>query len=158
MPGIASAATSVVLSHIAQDKDHKGRRRRHHAAQHAPYVIAEHFGTLARLFPGRIDLGSARRRHRPTQAARLCAAHRAAENFPQDVLEVQAFLASGRSNSALLAATGLLARATSPASCSSKRLMSDYAQQHAKRRKHFNLGEFLPHQRSRTIPFALVED
>ncbi len=61
---------------------------------HAPYVIAEQFGTLARLFPGRIDLGLGRAPG--TDQLTLRALRRppeAAENFPQDVLELQAFLA-----------------------------------------------------------------
>ena len=61
MAGIASAATSVVLAHLAQ-----GTTTIRIGAggimlpNHAPYVIAEQFGTLARLFPGRIDLGLGR--------------------------------------------------------------------------------------------------
>ena len=61
MAGIASAATSVVLAHLAQ-----GTATIRIGAggimlpNHAPYVIAEQFGTLARLFPGRIDLGLGR--------------------------------------------------------------------------------------------------
>jgi luciferase family oxidoreductase group 1 len=61
---------------------------------HAPYVIAEQFGTLARLFPGRVDLGLGRAPG--TDQLTLRALRRtpeAADNFPQDVLEVQAFLA-----------------------------------------------------------------
>ena len=61
---------------------------------HAPYVIAEQFGTLARLFPGRIDLGLGRAPG--TDQLTLHALRRppeAAETFPQDVLELQAFLA-----------------------------------------------------------------
>ena len=61
MPGIASAATSVVLGHIAA-----GTSTIRVGAggimlpNHAPYVIAEQFGTLATLYPGRIDLGLGR--------------------------------------------------------------------------------------------------
>src|SRR6201988_4730909 len=61
MPGIASAATSVVLGHIAA-----GTRTIRVGAggimlpNHSPLIIAEQFGTLARLFPGRIDLGLGR--------------------------------------------------------------------------------------------------
>jgi luciferase family oxidoreductase group 1 len=62
-------------------------------------VIAEQFGTLARLFPGRIDLGLGRAPG--TDQLTLCALRRtpeAAENFPQDVLELQAFLAPAGPN------------------------------------------------------------
>ena len=58
MPGVASAATAVVIGHVA------GGTRRIRVGSggimlpnHAPLVIAEQFGTLASLYPGRIDLG-----------------------------------------------------------------------------------------------------
>jgi len=95
MPGIASAATSVVLAHIAG-----GTTRIRVGAggimlpNHAPYVIAEQFGTLARLFPGRIDLGLGRAPG--TDQVTLRALRRPPENadhFPDDVLELQAWLA-----------------------------------------------------------------
>jgi len=66
---------------------------------HAPYVIAEQFGTLARLFPGRVDLGLGRAPG--TDQMTLRALRRtpdAADNFPQDVLELQAFLAPAGPN------------------------------------------------------------
>jgi luciferase family oxidoreductase group 1 len=95
MAGIASAATSIVLAHIAE-----GTKTIRIGAggimlpNHAPYVIAEQFGTLAQLFPGRVDLGLGRAPG--TDQLTLRALRRtpeAADNFPQDVLEVQAFLA-----------------------------------------------------------------
>jgi luciferase family oxidoreductase group 1 len=95
MPGIASAATSVVLAHLAA-----GTTTIRVGAggimlpNHPPYVIAEQFGTLARLFPGRIDLGLGRAPG--TDQITLHALRRppeAAESFPHDVLELQAFLA-----------------------------------------------------------------
>ena len=95
MAGIASAATSVVIAHIAA-----GTTTIRVGAggimlpNHAPYVIAEQFGTLERLFPGRIDLGLGRAPG--TDQLTLRALRRppeAAENFPQDVLELQAYLA-----------------------------------------------------------------
>jgi len=95
MAGIASAATAVVLAHIAG-----GTSTIRVGAggimlpNHAPYVIAEQFGTLARLFPGRVDLGLGRAPG--TDQLTLHALRRspeAAETFPQDVLELQAFLA-----------------------------------------------------------------
>src|SRR3954465_1510006 len=58
MPGVASAATSIVIGHVAA-----GTRTIRVGAggvmlpNHSPLVIAEQFGTLASLFPGRIDLG-----------------------------------------------------------------------------------------------------
>ena len=95
MPGIGSAATSVVIAHIAS-----GTARIRVGAggimlpNHAPIVIAEHFGTLARLFPGRIDLGLGRAPG--TDQATVQALRRppgSVENFPQDVLELLSYLA-----------------------------------------------------------------
>ena len=95
MPGIASAATSIVVAHIAA-----GTQSIRVGAggimlpNHSPLVIAEQFGTLARLFPGRIDLGLGRAPG--TDQITLRALRRspaAAEHFPEDVLELQAFLA-----------------------------------------------------------------
>ena len=95
MAGIASAATSVVIAHLAE-----GTTTIRVGAggimlpNHAPYVIAEQFGTLARLFPGRVDLGLGRAPG--TDQLTLRALRRppeAADTFPQDVLELKAFLA-----------------------------------------------------------------
>ncbi|MDB5559964.1 MAG: alkane 1-monooxygenase [Enterovirga sp.] len=95
MIGIASAATSVVLAHIAG-----GTNTIRIGAggimlpNHAPYVIAEQFGTLERLFPGRIDLGLGRAPGTDQMTLRaLRRSPEAAEHFPQDVLELQALLA-----------------------------------------------------------------
>src|SRR5690554_3076117 len=94
MPGIASAATSVLIAHIAG-----GTSTIRVGAggimlpNHSPYVIAEQFGTLERLYPGRIDLGLGRAPG--TDQITLRALRRspaAADNFPQDVLELQAWL------------------------------------------------------------------
>jgi luciferase family oxidoreductase group 1 len=95
MPGVASAATSIVLAHVAA-----GTRSIRVGAggimlpNHAPIIIAEQFGTLARLFPGRIDLGVGRAPG--TDQVTVRALRRTlggAENFPQDVLELQAYFA-----------------------------------------------------------------
>ncbi len=95
MIGIASAATSVVLAHIAA-----GTNTIRVGAggimlpNHAPYIIAEQFGTLERLFPGRIDLGLGRAPG--TDQLTLRALRRspdASDRFPQDILELQALLA-----------------------------------------------------------------
>ncbi len=95
MAGIASAATSIVIAHIAAGtKTIRVGAGGIMLPNHAPYVIAEQFGTLARLFPGRIDLGLGRAPG--TDQLTLRALRRlpeAADNFPQDVLELQAFFA-----------------------------------------------------------------
>ncbi|WP_126174202.1 LLM class flavin-dependent oxidoreductase [Altericroceibacterium xinjiangense] len=94
-PGIAGGATSVVLAHIG----HCTSTIRIGSGgvmlpNHNPFVIAEQFGTLDSLFPGRIDLGLGRA---PGAAGILAQAlrkdlHRAAEFFPQDVVELRALL------------------------------------------------------------------
>jgi luciferase family oxidoreductase group 1 len=67
MPGIASAATSVVIAHIAVgSKSIRVGAGGIMLPNHAPIVIAEQFGMLARLFPDRIDLGL-RRAPAPTR-------------------------------------------------------------------------------------------
>ena len=96
MEGIASAATAVALGHIGQ-----GTKTIRIGAggimlpNHAPMVIAEQFGTLEALFPGRVDLGLGRA---PGSDQRTAQALRRnlnsdANEFPRDVLELQAFLA-----------------------------------------------------------------
>ncbi|MES2834699.1 MAG: LLM class flavin-dependent oxidoreductase [Pseudomonadota bacterium] len=95
MPGIASAATSVVIGHVA------GATRTIRVGSggimlpnHAPLVIAEQFGTLDALYPGRIDLGLGRAPGTDGETARALRRYfDAADQFPRDVLELQAFLA-----------------------------------------------------------------
>ena len=72
MPGIASAATSVVIGHVAGGtKTIRVGAGGIMLPNHAPLVIAEQFGTLESLFPGRIDLGvGPRAGHRPADGAR----------------------------------------------------------------------------------------
>ena len=95
MAGIASAATSLVIAHIAAGTRHiRVGAGGIMLPNHAPMVIAEQFGTLARLYPGRIDLGLGRAPG--TDQLTMHALRRSmasADNFPQDVLELQAFLA-----------------------------------------------------------------
>jgi len=90
MPGIASAATSVVIAHIAG-----GTSTIRVGAggimlpNHSPLVIAEQFGTLASLFPGRIDLGLGRAPGSDQMTVRALRRHpSAADSFPQDVAEL----------------------------------------------------------------------
>ncbi len=96
MPGIASAATSVVLAHIgAATKSIRIGAGGIMLPNHAPLAIAEQFGTLDALFPGRVDLGLGRAPGSDQHIARALRRTLAggAENFPQDVLELQACLA-----------------------------------------------------------------
>ncbi len=93
-PGIASAATSVVIAHIAGGtKTIRVGSGGIMLPNHSPLVIAEQFGTLESLFPGRIDLGLGRAPG--TDQLTWRALRRdpdSAERFPQDVAELQALL------------------------------------------------------------------
>ena len=95
MPGIASAATAVVIGHVAG-----GTSRIRVGAggvmlpNHSPLVIAEQFGTLASLYPGRIDLGLGRAPGSDQLTARALRRNLSADadEFPQDVVELQDYL------------------------------------------------------------------
>ena len=108
LAGIASAATAVCICHVAG-----GTRTIRIGAggimlpNHSPMVIAEQFGTLATLFPDRIDLGLGRAPgtdQRTLQALRRDPG--ASEYFPQDVLELQALLGPAQENQAIHAIPG----------------------------------------------------
>lgn len=94
MSSIASSATSVLIAHVAA---HTGRIRLGAGGvmlpNHSPLVIAEQFGTLAELHPGRIDLGLGRApgSDQLTQRA-LRRDPTAADSFPYDVVELQGYL------------------------------------------------------------------
>jgi luciferase family oxidoreductase group 1 len=95
MPSIASSATSVLIAHVgAQTSSVRLGAGGIMLPNHSPLVIAEQFGTLAAMYPGRIDLGLGRApgSDQATTYA-LRSDPRTAERFPQDVLELQAFLA-----------------------------------------------------------------
>jgi len=109
MPGIASAATAVVMGHVAA-----GTRTIRVGAggimlpNHAPLVIAEQFGTLESLFPGRIDLGVGRA---PGTDARTSLALRRkldadVDEFPQDVLELMEYFRPAQPGQPVLAVPG----------------------------------------------------
>jgi luciferase family oxidoreductase group 1 len=94
MPGIASAATSVVIGQVAAAT----ARIRVGAGgimlpNHSPLVIAEQFGTLEALFPGRIDLGLGRAPGSDQVTARALRRNLSSdpEEFPQDVMELMAY-------------------------------------------------------------------
>jgi luciferase family oxidoreductase group 1 len=108
MKGIASAATSVVIGHIAG-----GTSKIRVGAggimlpNHAPLVIAEQFGTLEALYPGRIDLGLGRAPGTDQLTVRaLRRDWSSAEQFPQDVLELQALLAPPEAGQPIVAVPG----------------------------------------------------
>jgi luciferase family oxidoreductase group 1 len=97
-PGVTTAATSIVIAHIAAGTSSiRVGAGGIMLPNHAPYVIAEQFGTLETLFPGRIDLGLGRAPGTDQMTLRALRRDPAnAENFPQDVHELQAFLAPMR--------------------------------------------------------------
>jgi len=109
MTGIASAATSVVIGHIAG-----GTQSIRVGAggvmlpNHSPLVIAEQFGTLASLYPGRIDLGLGRAPGTDMRTARALRRDLTsnANSFPQDVQELQALFAPLASAQAVQAVPG----------------------------------------------------
>jgi luciferase family oxidoreductase group 1 len=105
MEGIASAATSIVIAHIAGGtKTIRVGAGGIMLPNHAPYIIAEQFGTLERLYPGRIDLGLGRAPGTDQIAVRAMRRSPAAsDQFPQDVLELQAFLAPSRPDQRIIA-------------------------------------------------------
>ncbi|HVJ92986.1 MAG TPA: LLM class flavin-dependent oxidoreductase [Labilithrix sp.] len=94
MPGIASSATAVAIGYIAAGtKTIRVGSGGIMLPNHSPLVIAEQFGTLESLYPGRIDLGLGRA---PGMDPRMLRALRrdvsAADRFPEDVVELQALL------------------------------------------------------------------
>ncbi|MBA2623958.1 MAG: LLM class flavin-dependent oxidoreductase [Chthoniobacterales bacterium] len=94
MRGIASAATSVVISHVAAaTKTIRVGAGGIMLPNHAPLAIAEQFGTLASLHPGRIDLGLGRAPGSDQLTARALRrlAGGSGDTFPQDVLELQSY-------------------------------------------------------------------
>jgi luciferase family oxidoreductase group 1 len=108
MSGIASAATAVVICHVAggTSKIRVGSGGIM-LPNHAPLVIAEQFGTLESLFPGRIDLGLGRAPgtdQRTVLALRRDPAR--AEDFPQDVMELQAYFRPAQPGQAVKAVPG----------------------------------------------------
>ena len=95
MPSIASSATSVLIAHVgAQTTSIRLGAGGVMLPNHSPLVIAEQFGTLEAMYPGRIDLGLGRA---PGSDQNTMYALRrdptSADRFPQDVLELQAYLA-----------------------------------------------------------------
>lgn len=109
MPGIASSATALCIMNAAQaTKTIRVGAGGIMLPNHAPIVIAEQFGTLEALFPGRIDLGLGRA---PGGDQRVAMALRRTliggeDRFPQDVLELQALLAPAEPRQAVRAIPG----------------------------------------------------
>ncbi len=109
MVGIASAATSVVIGYVAAGT-HTIRVGAGGVMlpNHSPLVIAEQFGTLESLYPGRIDLGLGRAPGTDQRTLRaLRRDHSSAESFPDDVLELKRYLAPAEPGAAVQAVPGV---------------------------------------------------
>ena len=109
MPGIASSATAVLIGHIA------GATQKIRVGSggimlpnHAPLVVAEAFGTLAELYPGRIDLGLGRApgTDGPTMRALRRDRVETEEDFPRDVQELQRLLGDEQDGARIIAMPG----------------------------------------------------
>ena len=109
MPGIASAATAVVIGHIA------GGTRTIRVGSggvmlpnHSPLVVAEQFGTLESLYPGRIDLGLGRAPGADVQTTMALRRTMGADEnaFPRDVMELQAYFAPAQPGQVVRAVPG----------------------------------------------------
>ncbi|MES2935918.1 MAG: LLM class flavin-dependent oxidoreductase [Pseudomonadota bacterium] len=97
MPGIASAATAVLIGHVAAGTSHiRVGAGGIMLPNHSPLVIAEQFGTLEALFPGRIDLGLGRAPGSDQKTARALRRSLAsdADEFPQDVAELMDYFST----------------------------------------------------------------
>ena len=108
MPGIASAATAVVIGHVAGGtKTIRVGAGGIMLPNHAPLVIAEQFGTLATLYPGRIDLGLGRAPGTDMATARALRRNmEASDQFPQDVLELISYFSDEAANARIQAVPG----------------------------------------------------
>ncbi len=108
MVGIASAATAVVIGQLAAaTKTIRVGAGGIMLPNHAPLIIAEQFGTLEALFPGRIDLGLGRAPGTDQMTMRaMRRSPMSSDSFPQDVLELQAYFAPAGPNQAIQAVPG----------------------------------------------------
>jgi luciferase family oxidoreductase group 1 len=109
MPGIASAATALVIGHVAGGtKTIRVGAGGIMLPNHAPLVIAEQFGTLESLYPGRIDLGLGRAPGTDVATARALRrdSKSSGEDFPRDVAELQLYFAPAEPGQKIRAVPG----------------------------------------------------
>ena len=109
MPGIASSATAVLIGHIAgATQSIRVGSGGIMLPNHAPLVVAEAFGTLAELYPGRIDLGLGRApgTDGPTMRALRRDRVESEEDFPRDVQELQRLLGDDQDGARIIAMPG----------------------------------------------------
>jgi luciferase family oxidoreductase group 1 len=111
MDGLACSATAVLIGHVAGGTQSiRVGSGGIMLPNHAPLVVAEQFGTLATLYPGRIDLGLGRApgTDQPTmRALRRTLAGADEDRFPQDVLELQAYLGETQAGQVVRAIPGV---------------------------------------------------
>ncbi len=108
MPGIASAATSLLIGHVAAATSSlRVGAGGVMLPNHAPLQVAEQFGTLATLYPGRIDLGLGRAPGTDQAAAKALRRYYAsAEEFPADVVELLSYFEPARAGQPVQAVPG----------------------------------------------------
>ena len=109
MPGIASAATAVAIAYVAAGTSTiRVGSGGVMLPNHSPLVIAEQFGTLEALFPGRIDLGLGRAPGTDQLTARALRRGQvdSADSFPRDVMELQGYFRPVNSGQAVQAVPG----------------------------------------------------
>lgn len=109
MKGVASSATSIIVAHIAAaTKSIRVGSGGIMLPNHSPLVIAEQFGTLATLFPERIDLGLGRAPGTDMSTARALRRNMQShvEDYPNDILELQSYLGAPVSAKAITAIPG----------------------------------------------------
>ncbi|MET3576335.1 LLM class flavin-dependent oxidoreductase [Bhargavaea ullalensis] len=98
MPGVASSATAVLIGKLAgATKEIRVGSGGVMLPNHAPLIVAEQFGTLDAMYPGRIDLGLGRApgTDQPTMWALRRNRHGSADDFPREVTELQAYFEGG---------------------------------------------------------------
>jgi luciferase family oxidoreductase group 1 len=109
MPGIASAATAVVIAHVAAGTSTiRVGSGGVMLPNHAPLMVAEQFGTLESLYPGRIDLGLGRAPGTDMMTARALRRDMtdSSDRFPQDVVELQMYFEEPEPNQRIRAVPG----------------------------------------------------
>lgn len=109
LPGVASAATSIVIAQVAAATSAiRVGAGGIMLPNHAPLVIAEQFGTLESLFPGRIDLGLGRAPGADQATARALRRNLSSnpDEFPQDVMELQQYFAAAEPGQRIVAVPG----------------------------------------------------
>ena len=110
MPGIASAATAIVIAHVgAATKRIRLGSGGIMLPNHSPLVVAEQFGTLEALFPGRVELGLGRAPGTDMRTARALRRNleAGADSFPHDIIELQRLLGAAEPDQGLIAVPGV---------------------------------------------------